>query len=174
VYPAKRRADVDWDKDGPYRSTMPRVHAHPWHKIRRIRPDVEVLEGSIYSIAALTGHDRLGEAPRTVALSFLYRLARRVVVLLGILRMSDAAKDAEILVLRHQLAVLQRQVARPRFTWSDGAVFASPRWSLVSAGPRFSSPPRRSFAGIGRSSDGAGPTGTDGQGVRRCPTRPSS
>jgi hypothetical protein len=43
VYPAKRRADVDWDKDGPYRSTMPRVHAHPWHRIRRIRPNVEVL-----------------------------------------------------------------------------------------------------------------------------------
>ena len=60
-----------------------------------------------------------------MALSLLYRLVRRVVELLGILRMDDAAKDAEILVLRHQLAVLQRQVGRPRFTWADRAVIAT-------------------------------------------------
>jgi hypothetical protein len=47
-----------------------------------------------------------------VALSFLYRLVRHVVELLRTLRMDDAAKDAEILVVRHQLALLQRQVVR--------------------------------------------------------------
>jgi hypothetical protein len=38
--------------------------------------------------------------------------------------MDDAAKDEEILVLRHQLAVLSRQVTRPHFTWSDRALVA--------------------------------------------------
>jgi putative transposase len=59
-----------------------------------------------------------------VALSFLYRSVRRVVGLVCVHRMEPAAKDAEILVLRHQLAVLRRQVARPRFTWSDRALIA--------------------------------------------------
>jgi putative transposase len=60
-----------------------------------------------------------------VALSFLYRLFRHIVEFVRVHQMGDAAKDAEILVLRHQLSVLQRQVARPRFTWSDRAVIAT-------------------------------------------------
>ncbi len=55
---------------------------------------------------------------------FLYRLARRIFESVGVHRMDVSAKDAEILVLRHQLAVLRRQVARPRFTWSDRALVA--------------------------------------------------
>src|SRR5690242_7616598 len=38
---------------------------------------------------------------------------------------SDTANEIEILVLRHQLAMLQRRTPRPRLNWSDRAVIAA-------------------------------------------------
>lgn len=44
---------------------------------------------------------------------------------LALLARSDASKDAEILVLRHEVAVLRRHAARPAPDWADRAVIAA-------------------------------------------------
>ena len=49
----------------------------------------------------------------------------RVLSWLALLARSDAAKDAEILSLRHEIAVLRRTNTRPRLTWLDRAVLSA-------------------------------------------------
>jgi hypothetical protein len=47
-------------------------------------------------------------------LSFLYWAVRRLLELLVLFGRDEGAKEVEILVLRHELQVLRRQVACPR------------------------------------------------------------
>jgi len=96
-----------------------------------------------------------------------YLIARRLVGGLALQARSDAAKDAEILVLRHQLAVLQRQVRRPRLTWGGPgdhrgarAVAAPPH-----GGSACSSHRGRSWAGIDDWSPDGGPPRRPGRRV---------
>jgi putative transposase len=58
-----------------------------------------------------------------VSIRFAYLAVLRVFGWLALLARSDRAKDAEILILRHQIAVLQ--VKAPRLSWADRAVLAA-------------------------------------------------
>src|SRR5436189_5086013 len=60
-----------------------------------------------------------------VAVSLFYWSLRRFLEFLVLRRRSECEKEIEILLLRHQLRVLERQVARPQLTQADRALLAA-------------------------------------------------
>jgi len=60
-----------------------------------------------------------------VALKLMYLMFSKLLAWTALSIRSDTTKEIEILVLRHQLAVLQRRMPRPRMSWTDRAVMAA-------------------------------------------------
>jgi putative transposase len=74
--------------------------------------------------------------------SLVYLLLRQVLQMLTQLARDGGAKDVELLVLRHQVAVLRRQVRRPDLEPADRVVLAAlsrllprPRWAAFFVTP---------------------------------------
>jgi putative transposase len=71
-------------------------------------------------------------------LKIIYLLTRRVLGLAALVFRDDLAKDAELLVLRHENAVLRRHAGRARYEPADRACLAAlarlvprRRWSEI-------------------------------------------
>jgi hypothetical protein len=118
-------------------------------------------------------------APTAEATPVLPRLAYltlcRSIQLLAQLARGDAAKDLEILVLRHQLAVLRRQTPRPKLEPADRALLAAvsrvlprSRWSCFLVRPDTLVRWHRRLVAA------PGPTRVVGRGGRRSARRSSS
>jgi transposase len=60
-----------------------------------------------------------------VALQLIYQMFSKLLGWIVLRTRSDTSKEIEILVLRHQLAVLQRRTPRPRMSWTDRALITA-------------------------------------------------
>jgi putative transposase len=60
-----------------------------------------------------------------VSLRLLYLICQQVLGLVLLLGRTSTAKDVELLVLRHEVAVLRRTNPRPRMGGADRAIFAA-------------------------------------------------
>jgi hypothetical protein len=79
---------------------------------------------------------------KAMSASLVYLLLRQVLQMLTQLARDGAAKDVELLVLRHEVAVLRRRVHRPDLEPADRLVLAAlsrllprPRWSAFFVTP---------------------------------------
>lgn len=107
--------------------------------------------------------------------SAVYIVVCRLLELVVLLGRRDRAKELEVLVLRHELSVLRRQIGPPRFELHDRVLLAAlsrvlPRRSWNA----FLVRRRRSCTGIASWWLAAGPTRTVAQGARQSGVRCAS
>ena len=83
-----------------------------------------------------------GADDRWMAFRLLYLSFCQLLGWLVLLARRSATKDAELLVLRHEVQVLRRQVTRPRVDWANRAVLAGlarllprPSWNRLFVRP---------------------------------------
>ena len=59
-----------------------------------------------------------------VSLRLVYLIFQQILGLVLLMGRTSSTKDVELLILRHELAVLRRTHPRPRLDWADRAVLA--------------------------------------------------
>src|SRR5918996_3432101 len=106
-----------------------------------------------------------------VIMSFLYWALRRVLELILLGFRSEDSKEVEIMVLRHQLQVLRRQVGRPHLAPQDRALLAAASRVLPqdALAVLLRAAPRRSWHGTDGSLHAVGPTRAAPADPRRWP-----
>ena len=93
-------------------------------------PEIEIARRGARSGALQMGAGSVGSPvevvrSRSTVLSLLYWMLRRLLELFVLWRRSEREKEIEILMLRHQLQRLERQVARPQLCAGDRALLAA-------------------------------------------------
>ena len=83
-----------------------------------------------------------------MVLSLVYWSLRRLLELIVLRRRSEREKEIEILLLRHQLRVLERQVARPTLTPADRVLLAAFSLWVPKIGFQLQTSPFRRRSGV--------------------------
>ena len=73
----------------------------------------------------MTGRSRRSGMIPAMSLRLLHLIFQQMLKLVLPLGRTASTKDVELLVLRHEVAVLRRPNPRPRLDWADRAVFAA-------------------------------------------------